>query len=355
MYKFENFCVRESIWENIESLTNCVEEKNQIKKAIGESLVDETLDLHQEVAILYEIWKEYHEEVSNNMLPEPPLQRENLEKQIGLLVKLLQQKVAKQGGRSLGVTLTDEERALVKNVAKRKCPTSCQTCESSKQQLSSASSSHTTPSSGYDSRCSSSLSVDLNVLQDSINMMEMDKIVQPLQEDFEDERKGLLQDIQYIQDALIYEGEEENKRRKQRSPTLTELRRLSSKLEKEVLLDDPFKFSAVSSDINPPHCGMSSIQRSPSTEIHSKMSPSPPSTACTSSFRRNHVLSPLNSPGKLVAAKTFSLPLKGEREVRKDDNGNIHQLLPSPPTGEKSNFKPNVTKLQNHVHNEIAS
>lgn len=349
MYKFENFCVRESIWENIESLTNCVEEENQIKKAIGESLVDETLDLHHEVAILYDIWKEYHEEVNNsvckNMLPEPPLQRENLEKQIGLLVELLQQKVAKQGGRSLGVTLTDEERALVKSVGK----------QSSKQQLSSASSSHTTPSSGYDSRCSSSLSVDLNVLQDSINMMEMDKIVQPLQEDFEDERKGLLQDIQYIQNALIYEGEEENKRRKQRSPTLTELRRLSNKLEKEVLLDEPFKFSAVSSEIGPPHGNMSSIPRSSSYEIQSKMSPSPPNSACTSSFRRNRGLPPLNSPGKLVAAKTFSLPLKGEREVRKDGNGNIHQLSPSPPTGEKSNFKPSVTKLRKHVHSEVAS
>lgn len=38
----------------------------------------------------------------------------------------------------------------------------------------------TTPSSGYESRCSSGLSVDMNALQENINVMDIDSIAQSL-------------------------------------------------------------------------------------------------------------------------------------------------------------------------------
>ena len=44
-----DFVARESIWKTIEEIVKD-EERLEIKKALGDSLVDETIDLHKEVS-----------------------------------------------------------------------------------------------------------------------------------------------------------------------------------------------------------------------------------------------------------------------------------------------------------------
>lgn len=46
---FKEFQLRKSLWEVIEDLVESTDEKGELKKVIGQSLIDETLDLHCEV------------------------------------------------------------------------------------------------------------------------------------------------------------------------------------------------------------------------------------------------------------------------------------------------------------------
>ena len=47
----KDFQLRKSLWEMIEDLIERNDEKNELKKVIGQSLIDETLDLHCEVSL----------------------------------------------------------------------------------------------------------------------------------------------------------------------------------------------------------------------------------------------------------------------------------------------------------------
>ena len=56
---FKDFHLRQPLWESIENLVQCFDERLEVKKVIGQSLVDETLDLHIEVSF-YDIFKGIH-------------------------------------------------------------------------------------------------------------------------------------------------------------------------------------------------------------------------------------------------------------------------------------------------------
>ena len=45
----KDFPLRKSLWEIIEGIVESINEKSELKKVIGQSLIDETLDLHCEV------------------------------------------------------------------------------------------------------------------------------------------------------------------------------------------------------------------------------------------------------------------------------------------------------------------
>lgn len=231
----KDFRLRKSLWEMIEDLVESNDEKSELKKVIGQSLIDETLDLHCELNTLHEIWAETQEnnetQQMSNKIPEPPFLRENLEKQITLLVDLLKQKLKKQGEGAVSAFLTEDDRQLIKSVSSDHIVRSTQSV--------SPSSNCETPTSDYYSRCSSSLSVDVESLQENMNVSEVDSIAQNMRDDFEEERKELLKDITYVQSALIYESDlklRENEKRVS-SPSIRELQKLSTKLEKQVLSD----------------------------------------------------------------------------------------------------------------------
>lgn len=250
--EFKDFHLHQPLWENIEKVVDCVEERTEIKKVVGNSIIDENIDLHVELSTLHDIWRETQQEEDSipksRTLPEPPFLRENLEKQITLLVDLLKQKL-KEGDES--VNLSEEDRRLIKSVSSvdRLC--------NSKQSL------RDTPSSGYESRCSSALSVDLNSLQESMTVSDIDSIVQPLRDDFEEEKKFLLKDITYIQNVLIYESnmKELKRQRRKSSPSIKELQSLSNRLEMQVL--DTKQIKPPTSPIKKKTMHRSSLTRSP--------------------------------------------------------------------------------------------
>ena len=92
----------ESLWQLIKSVAN-ERELDVIKSIIGESLIETSIDLHNEIDTLLEIWRDYRNEtmVSLNQikqsinnktnLPEPPNIRETLKKEIRFFVKQMRE------------------------------------------------------------------------------------------------------------------------------------------------------------------------------------------------------------------------------------------------------------------------
>ena len=93
----------DSLWQLIKSSAN-ENELDLIKRIIGESLVETSLDLHNEVDTLLEIWRDYRHETmtgidelkdtiskTNTLLPEPPNVRETLKKEITMFVKQMRE------------------------------------------------------------------------------------------------------------------------------------------------------------------------------------------------------------------------------------------------------------------------
>ncbi|KAL9951552.1 hypothetical protein ACROYT_G044235 [Oculina patagonica] len=60
-WRLEAFENRPSLWKLIEEIVP-ESERLEIKEALGEDLVDETLDLQNEASTLLEIWQDYREE-----------------------------------------------------------------------------------------------------------------------------------------------------------------------------------------------------------------------------------------------------------------------------------------------------
>ena len=93
----------DSLWQLIKSSAN-ENELDLIKRVIGESLVETSLDLHNEVDTLLEIWRDYRHETmtgiselketlskTSAVLPEPPNVRETLKKEITMFVKQMRE------------------------------------------------------------------------------------------------------------------------------------------------------------------------------------------------------------------------------------------------------------------------
>jgi len=236
------FQQRESIWKLISDIAKD-EEQLEVKKILGVSLVDETIDLHREVETLIEIWKELRVSAGQgdpiSQLSEPPAMRTNLEKRISLLVEMLDQK-SRKTGRKLSEVLKEEDMSMIDKVMKdannNLAETIGERVRSSSSGYGSSRCSDTIPSS----RCSSSLSVDLDSLEGSINVQRIDDVITHLIKDLEDERDGLFEDIQYIQNTMIDERTQQERKEIERltTPTLSDLRSLGTKLEKAVLDDD---------------------------------------------------------------------------------------------------------------------
>jgi hypothetical protein len=102
VYSSEPYEPPESLWQLIKSVAN-ERELDVIKSIIGASLVETSIDLHNEIDSLLEIWRDYRNETmvslnqikqsinSKTNLPEPPNIRETLKKEIRFFVKQMRE------------------------------------------------------------------------------------------------------------------------------------------------------------------------------------------------------------------------------------------------------------------------
>ena len=268
----------ESLWELIKQ--NVKEtEIDFMKTTIGESLVDTSIELHEEVNTLLDIWRDYRDEtisslnkiiISNNsnktFLPEPPDQRERLIKEINFFLKQMREKC---DSKSFCKQLTAKKHNLnvinyVLNTASTKFDDSesmtiiagedtSRLTPKSVQRPSSCMSKNgmMTPSIKTfrsQNNCSKMTNA-LEIVEDKLNVNQIDEIVDHLREVMQEEIDTLLKDIDFIYDCIDKESEyrmQSNKTVKE--PTLSELKEERKKLEDNILDDQrPSSNNSISS------------------------------------------------------------------------------------------------------------
>lgn len=252
-WRLEAFEIRPSLWRLIEDLV-VESERLEIKEALGEDLVDETLDLQNEASTLLEIWQDYREETEKeekeqalkrhlSRLPEPPMIRENLKKEIKMFVEMLNQK-AKEEGRNTTSILSKEESTIVEYAfdsikATRPSSSSSRPSTAHSSRDGRQTPMRATPSSDG-SRCTSSLSDHLDSMNDKLNALEIDRITDHLRQLLQEEKEELLGDITFLQDCLMEESDYRDNitSTPKPEPSLRDLRDLGTKLEKELLQND---------------------------------------------------------------------------------------------------------------------
>ncbi|XP_032217806.1 coiled-coil domain-containing protein 24 isoform X1 [Nematostella vectensis] len=251
-WTFSEFEIQPSLWKLIEEFV-AKSERPEIKEVLGEDLVEETVELHNEATSLLEIWREYHEETDReerevalnrhlSRLPEPPLIRENLKKEIMMFVGMLQQRAEEEGRQSSSV-LSKKDNEIVDYVMERPEAT-VKRCRSASSRPSTAASSQdgrqtpmrATPSS-EGSRCTSSLSDHLESMNDKLNALEIDRITDHLRSLLLEEKQRLSDDISFLQECLVEESDyrQQVMASPDPEPSIKELRELGTRLEKELL------------------------------------------------------------------------------------------------------------------------
>ena len=98
VYTAEPYEPPESLWQLIKSIAN-ERELDVIKSIIGQAVIETSIDLHNEIDTLLEIWRDYRNETmvslnqikqniskTHNNLPEPPNIRDTLKKEIRFFV-----------------------------------------------------------------------------------------------------------------------------------------------------------------------------------------------------------------------------------------------------------------------------
>ncbi|KAJ7375867.1 Coiled-coil domain-containing protein 24 [Desmophyllum pertusum] len=250
-WRLESFESRASLWRLIEEFVP-ESERLEIKEALGEDLVDETLDLQNETSTLLEIWQDYREETDKeekeqalqrhlNRLPEPPMIRENLKKEVKMFVEMLHQRAREEGRNTAASVLSQEESNIVEyvfdNTAARPSSSSSRPSTAHSSRDGRQTPMRATPSSDG-SRCTSSLSDHLDSMNDKLNALEIDRITDHLRQLLLEEKEGLLGDIAFLQDCLMEESdyrEHVTSPSGPRNQSLRDLRDLGTKLEKELL------------------------------------------------------------------------------------------------------------------------
>lgn len=363
-WRLEAFESRPSLWKLIEEFV-AESERVEIKEALGEDLVDETLDLQNEASTLLDIWQDYREETEKeereqalqrhiNRLPEPPIIRENLKKEIKMFVEMLQQR-AKEEGRNATSVLSKEDSNIVEYVFDDKAarpsssfsrPSTAHSSRDGRQTPMRA-----TPSSDG-SRCTSSLSDHLESMNDKLNAIEIDRITDHLRQLLLEEKEGLLGDIAFLQDCLTEESayREHMTSTPDPEPSLRDLRDLGTKLEKELLHSD----TAV---VTRPTRKLSDSKRQFSLEekpsFHGRrissgseppVVPRPPTTPHD---RRFHGL----VPNRTLTSKNTEVSgvNRGQFSPSPPSSANRTRMTPSPPTSAKTGRPSSAARFRKMV------
>ncbi|XP_052777772.1 uncharacterized protein LOC128215088 [Mya arenaria] len=217
-------------------------EREEIKSMLGESLIDQSLELHSEIDMLLEIWRDYREETTSvkplPKLAEPPGLRDRLIQEIQFFVGSVKEKARNEGvnaekllsrhnvdvlGYALDTPRADSVRPGSRQAAfsmdGRETPMICSpTCSDRTSEA-------------------SILSEEVEAMNEKLNILKLDEVVTHLRGTMEEEVETLLKDIHFLQGCLDDEAtfRAESVGTISREPTLTELKDERSNLERELL------------------------------------------------------------------------------------------------------------------------
>ncbi|KAK6180038.1 hypothetical protein SNE40_012259 [Patella caerulea] len=231
-----------SLWRLIEEHIS-PHETQEIRSMLGESLIEQSLELHQEVETLLDIWRSFREESQINpkstKLPEPPEIRERLIQEIVFFVKGVKDK-ANNGG-------VDPEKIISKHnsgVINYALQTSRSGSSTPRPQTARSDSGRDTPMiSSVNDRLNNEadLASEVVSMNDKLNFLQFDEVVSSLRDHLQKEIEHLLKDITFLQQCLEDEAcfqDGCSSSTMEREPTLSELREERSLLEKEMLSSD---------------------------------------------------------------------------------------------------------------------
>ncbi|KAI0243133.1 hypothetical protein LSAT2_008231 [Lamellibrachia satsuma] len=217
-------------------------ERIEVKNLLGESLVDQSLELHEEVNTLYGILQEFRADALQkpvyHRLPEPPAMRDRLNEEIKFFVETLRER-ADENGRDFEKILSSHNTDIIDYVLSQRRPGS-----------SGYNSRPSTSQSSHDGRETplmrmtpisdrSALSEKVEAVNDKLNVWKLEEVKQHLRETLSEEIKMLLKDVEFLQGCLEDESDPGySSVSLEREPTLTDLKEERGRLEKELLSGD---------------------------------------------------------------------------------------------------------------------
>jgi hypothetical protein len=183
-----------SIWNAVQSICPG-NEANEIKRVIGDSLIEESHDLHSEVTTLLEIWRQMREESIPNgsfhgdatpfQLSEPPGVRDKLIQEVKFLATYLRERDVRSPTLSDSTTSTIINYALVQQ-GKERPSTPCDR-NITDSPLRNHSSSMATSSNTW------------ALMEGDVNISDIDKLVNNLRDAVKEEITQRMNDIKLIQ------------------------------------------------------------------------------------------------------------------------------------------------------------
>ncbi|KAM4642195.1 coiled-coil domain-containing protein 24 [Discoglossus pictus] len=245
-----------SLWRLVEDQVP-VSERAEIKRILGDAAVDLSLDLHAEIEVLLDLWRDLRSSCPSSsrssfhstcsLLADPPAIKDMITQEIGMLLLAVRRKARRDG-------LNDDQAICKYNPRIVSFVLGTERPESSVRQPSSARSRDCAASG--DERPLSSLSTgsniedDLEELKQKLKISDIDEVVTHLQSLLEDECKSLEKDIAFLQQRLeeehLYESEPLILLAE---PSLAELKEERRVIEKDLHLNQPTVISGVSHKI----------------------------------------------------------------------------------------------------------
>ncbi|XP_063431397.1 uncharacterized protein LOC134714076 [Mytilus trossulus] len=233
-----------SLWSLVEQHVSPYEQ-TEIKNMLGESLVDQSLELHAEIDTLLEIWRDYRYETDDmqpaKILPEPPGLRGRLIQEIQFFVDNVKEKAQNQGMNPDRVLNTKYNMDVIDYALDSARPGtgrpgSARPCSAFSREGRDTPM-ITSPTGSDRASFASTLSEEIESMNDKLNYLKFDECVQHLRSTLEEENEILLRDIRFLYECIDDEAEfrAEKQGTVSREPTILDLQQERSKMEKELL------------------------------------------------------------------------------------------------------------------------
>lgn len=225
-----------SVWELIKNL--CPEkESNELKRMLGQSLIEEACDLLTEANLLLDIWRHMREDIDPGephdrdipfTLHEPPGVRDRLVYEIRFLLEHLHQRDSYSFSRSSPLSQSVLDYVICDQAHQRSRPNSAVSKDGRETPL------RETPTSNISS---SSLS-DITgcTFTQTISVTDIGNVVRHLRESLREECEQRRNDIAFLQTCIDEEIDYQSK--KINTPSIKELQTVSRQLEQEILRCD---------------------------------------------------------------------------------------------------------------------